>query len=109
MSAPDDLVERLNKSLLDALILVTEQGAEIARLRAEREHLDGEIGSLALHIQRLCAESENARVEAERLRAALRECASRLESCAIIGGNSREIAALAVKEYRDRLARPTGT
>jgi hypothetical protein len=80
MSAPDDLVERL-ASPFNACCFRDECKSALSAQSAE----------------------------ITRLRAALRECASRLESCAIIGGNSREVAALAVKKYCDLLARPTGT
>lgn len=42
------------------------------------------------------------------LLAELRECADRLESCAQSGGNSKEIAAIAVQRYRETIARVEG-
>lgn len=42
------------------------------------------------------------------LLAELRECADRLETCARFGGNSKEIAAIAVQRYRETIARADG-
>lgn len=46
-----------------------------------------------------------AAAEIERLRAALEECADRLERCAIAMGNDRHVAASAVVRYRKLLTK----
>lgn len=45
---------------------------------------------------------------ASRLRAALADCARRLESCCHYSGSTAEYALLAVKEYRDLIAESHG-
>jgi chromosome segregation ATPase len=76
--------------------ILTEARAEIERLQQQLSEAEARIETDRRMFVELGAAQEG-------LRAALKECADRLERCAISGGNAPDVAAIAVSKYRELL------